>query len=67
MHNPFDDLGKPRLNTDDGEDISGNFSCQTFGCFEHCTDAKFKPDTGQLTWVCADGHVSQIKNFRIDF
>lgn len=65
MHNPFEDLGKPRLENPQGEEVEGQFSCQEHGCRNFNKVARFIAEAKVLTWQCEDGHISKIEGFDI--
>lgn len=66
MRNPFNDLGKPRLEQPQGEEVSGCFSCQERGCYNVVTTARYLEEVKVLTWKCKDGHISEIRDFIIE-
>ena len=65
MKNPFEDLGKPRLENPQGEEVGGAFSCQEIGCYSTVTTARYLEEVEVLTWQCADGHINKIEGFKI--
>lgn len=66
MRNPFDDLGKARLDNPRGEEVEGAFSCQEYGCYSTVYEARYLEPVKILTWVCAEGHINKIEDFRIE-
>lgn len=66
MRNPFEDLGKPRLENPQGEEVTGAFSCQERGCYEVARSARYLEEVKLLTWKCSDGHISKIEGFVIE-
>lgn len=65
MHNPFEDLGKPRVDNPRGEEVTGAFSCQEDGCFHTAHTARYLEEVELLTWQCEDGHTSKIEEFTL--
>lgn len=65
MHNPFEDLGRPRVENPRGEEVEGTFGCQEFGCYENVTVARYLPEVSVLTWECPAGHINKIEGFDI--
>lgn len=64
MRNPFDDLGKPRVEQPQGEEIEGTLFCQERGCHEVCTTGRYIKEASVLTWQCREGHISKMEGFR---
>lgn len=66
MRNPFDELGKPRLENPRGEEVEGAFSCQERGCYNVAHEARYLREVKTLTWICKDEHISKIEGFVIE-
>lgn len=61
--NPFEELfGKPKPQPEEFDEWSGQFSCQTAGCYGYANIAKYFPKLKLLTWQCQDGHISRIED-----
>ena len=65
MRNPFDTLGKPKIDNPQGEEVGGMFSCQEVDCYEASTTARYIEEASLLTWMPKCGHVNKIKDFVI--
>lgn len=65
MRNPFEDLGKPRVEDPKGEEVTGAFACQERGCYNVVTTARYLEEAKILTWVCGEGHTCKIEGFNI--
>lgn len=66
MRNPFEDLSAPRLDNPQGEEVEGQFSCQERGCYNVSKEARYLEEVKILTWICKDGHISKVEDFKID-
>lgn len=64
MPNPFKDLGKPRLENPEGEEVGGALQCQE--CYEVVTEGRYLEEVSVLTWKCSKGHISKIEGFSIE-
>lgn len=64
--NPFEELARPRLDNPQGEEVTGQFSCQERGCYNVSKEARYLDEAKILTWKCKDEHVSKIEGFHID-
>lgn len=65
MRNPFEDLGKPRLENPEGEEVGGAFSCQERGCYSTVNTARYLEEVQVLTWKCEQDHINKIEGFQI--
>lgn len=65
MRNPFDDLGKPKLENPRGELVEGAFSCQERGCYSTVTEARYLAEVKVLTWICKEEHINKIEGFTL--
>ena len=63
MRSPFDDLGKTREATPEGEEVTGAFSCQE--CHYVVTTARYLTANKLITWQCPEGHLSKA-NINLD-
>lgn len=66
MRNPFEDLGKPKLENPQGEEVGGAFTCQVRDCWSTVSRARYLEEIKVLTWKCEEGHINQVEDFRID-
>lgn len=65
MRNPFEDLGKPRIENPQGEEVEGAFSCMEDGCYSTVGTARYLEEVKVLTWLCANDHINKIEGFKI--
>lgn len=63
MRNPFDDLGKPKVENPKGEEVEGTMFCQEQGCYEVATSGRYIAEASLLTWKCKAGHISKMEDF----
>ena len=61
--NPFEELGRPKLENPQGEEVTGAFSCQE--CDDVVTTARYLDEVSVLTWICTEGHISSIEGFNL--
>ena len=66
MRSPFDDLGKPRVENPEGEEVGGTFFCQERGCYEVVRIARYIGEAQVLTWKCKNDHISKMEDFEFD-
>lgn len=66
MTNPFEALGKPRVDNVTYDEWGGMFECQHFRCRSIVEVAKYLKKEKILTWVCGDGHINKIEGVEDD-
>lgn len=62
MPNPFEALGKPRVDNVSYDEWGGMFECQHFRCRSIVDVAKYYNKQKLLTWECTEGHVNKIED-----
>lgn len=62
MQNPYEQLGSKAPLKVEYDEWGGAFSCQTQGCYNVESIARYLKAERILTWKCKDGHISRIED-----